>query len=95
MLRSLRECPELGAGDFSLLDAGDEHVLALRYLRGDQTVVTLTNLSSKKCCVDLSSEIDPPRRILEVFANRRYGTTPDKLSDLDLDGFGYRWLRVV
>ena len=32
--------------------------------------------------------------LLEVFANRRYDRAPADLSALELDGWGYRWLRV-
>ena len=95
MLRTLRECPELAAGTPTLLDSGDEHVLALQYALRDQRVLTLTNLSRKKVRLDLSLELDPPARVLEVFGNRRYTTTPSALSDLELDGYGYRWLRLA
>ena len=95
MLRSLRECPEMGVGVPSLLDSGDAHVLAIRYDHGDQTVVALTNLHDEPCSVDLSPEIGPPDRVLEMFADRRYTTTPQALTELDLDGYGYRWLRLT
>jgi maltose alpha-D-glucosyltransferase/alpha-amylase len=94
MLRSLRECPEMGVGVPTLLDAGNPQVLALRYDHGDQTVVALTNLGDEACAVDLSPELGSPDRILEIFADRRYTTTPGSLSELDLDGCGYRWLRL-
>ena len=35
-----------------------------------------------------------PARVLEVFADRHYTTTPHELTSLDLDGWGYRWLRL-
>jgi len=94
MLRSLRECPEMGVGAPTLLDSGNEHVLAIRYDHEDQIVLALTNLRDEACRVDLSPEIDPPERVLEMFADRRYSTTPQALSELDLDGYGYRWLRI-
>jgi hypothetical protein len=78
----------------TLLDAGNAHVLALLFELADQRVITLANLSRKACRVDLSPEIEPPGRVLEMFADRQYTTTPSALSDLELDGYGYRWLRL-
>jgi len=95
MLRSLRECPEMGVGTPTLLDSGSPHVLAIRYDHADQVVVALTNLRDEACRIDLSPEIGPPERVLEMFADRRYSTTPQALSDLELDGYGYRWLRIT
>ena len=95
MLRTLRECPEMGTGSATVLDSGDEAVLALRFDRGDGTVLALTNMSDQKVQVDVSAEFEPPDRVLEMFANRRYTTTPSQLSELDLDAFGYRWLRLA
>ena len=70
-------------------------MLALRFDQGNGTVLALTNLSDQKVQVDVAAEFEPPSRVLEMFANRRYTTTPSQLSDLDLDGFGYRWLRLA
>ena len=46
---------------------------------------------------DLSADIDPPNRnrVIEIFANRRYSTRPSGVCSLDLDGWGYRWLRLA
>jgi maltose alpha-D-glucosyltransferase/alpha-amylase len=95
MLRSLRECPEMGVTRAQVLDAGDEAVLAVCYRRDEQALLALTNLSVEPCVVDLSPEFDPPARVLEMFADHRYDTTPGELSELELDGFGYRWLRAT
>lgn len=95
MLRSLRECPELGDGDFTLLDTGDDRVLGLLFQRAGGGVLALVNLSTARCSVDLSAEIEAPARILEMFADRRYTTTPSELSELEVDGLGYRWLRLT
>jgi maltose alpha-D-glucosyltransferase/alpha-amylase len=95
MLRTLRECPQFGSGRWTLLDAGLEHVLALRFVGATGgAVVALTNLLDEPCTVDLSADAGDPGKVTEVFANRRYGTRPSGVSSLDLDGWGYRWLRL-
>ena len=94
MLRALRECPESGDGRWMLLDSGLEQVLALRFDGRTGTTVAITNLRDEPCKVDLSTDLGTPDVVLEMFANRRYGTRPRDVASLDLDGWGYRWLRV-
>jgi maltose alpha-D-glucosyltransferase/alpha-amylase len=95
MLRSLRECPEFGSGRWTLLDSGSEHVLALQYDGVTGAVVAISNLLDEACTVDLSAEADGRfDRVVEIFANRDYGIRPSDVSKLELDGWGYRWLRL-
>jgi maltose alpha-D-glucosyltransferase/alpha-amylase len=94
MFRSLRECPEIGTGEWTLLDSGDESVLAMRYDAPTGAVVTLTNLRDDARVVDLSREIGDDARFLDVFANRRYDGAPD-IAKVECDGWGYRWLRLL
>ena len=93
MLRALRECPESGDGQWTLLDTGSEHVLGLRLEGATGTTIALSNLADEPETVDLSPEIGTSVGLLEMFANRRYGSRPFDVSKLELDGWGYRWLR--
>jgi maltose alpha-D-glucosyltransferase/alpha-amylase len=95
MLRALRECPESGDGAWKLLDSGFERVLALRFDAKSGTFIALSNLLGKACTIDLSRDLGSPGRVVEVFADRRYTTHPSGVTDLDLDGWGYRWLRIT
>jgi maltose alpha-D-glucosyltransferase/alpha-amylase len=95
MLRVLRECPESGEGEWTLLDPGLEHVLAVRFDAPTGTLVTITNLADEACTVDLSADVGEPEHVLEVFGNRRYETHPSDMSALELDGWGYRWVRLA
>jgi maltose alpha-D-glucosyltransferase/alpha-amylase len=96
MFRALRECPEFGEGPWQLLDTGHEQVLGLRFEGSRGAVVALSNLADAACVVDLTVCFDgEASRVLEVFADQHYGTTPHKLDALDLGGWGYRWLRIA
>ncbi len=94
MLRTLRECPEFGSGRWELLDPAVASVLAMCYSAPTGTVIALSNLGEESATVDLRAELPPDARLLEVFGNRRYGHNFDDLSALELDGWGYRWLRL-
>jgi maltose alpha-D-glucosyltransferase/alpha-amylase len=93
MLRSLRECPEIGAGTWRLLDTGYNEVFGLLYEAQHRRVVVFANLARESRVVDVAHEIDGTPRVVDVFANRRYGGSPD-LTKLELDGLAYRWLRL-
>jgi maltose alpha-D-glucosyltransferase/alpha-amylase len=96
MLRALRECPEFGGSPWQLLDTGRDEVLGLRFDGDRGAVIALSNLGEDACTVDLTPSLpEKPRRVLEVFANRRTTTTLDALDEVELDGSGYRWLRLT
>jgi maltose alpha-D-glucosyltransferase/alpha-amylase len=96
MLRSLRECPEFGVGTATVLDPKTDAVLALRFDCPEGTIVAVTNLVDEACTVDLSPQqgvtVAAP---LDVFGNRRYDPVPADLSAVDIDGWGYRWMRLA
>jgi maltose alpha-D-glucosyltransferase/alpha-amylase len=94
MLRTLRECPEFGSGKPTLLDPGDPAVLALRYDAPTGRVLAVSNLSDQAGPVDLAAELGDEQEFVQVFANRHYGHGPVALGELELDAYGYRWLRA-
>lgn len=87
--------PRIRDGRWALLDTGTEHVLGLRLDGATGTTITLSNLADEPETVDLSPEVGAPVGVLEMFANRRYGRRPFDVSNLELDGWGYRWLRCT
>jgi maltose alpha-D-glucosyltransferase/alpha-amylase len=93
MLRSLRECPEIGAGTWRLVDTGFDDVLGLLYESPRGRVLVLANLGREPRVVDVAHDADGEPGSIDVFANRRYDGRPD-LTKLELDGLAYRWLRL-
>jgi maltose alpha-D-glucosyltransferase/alpha-amylase len=94
MIRTLRESPEIGAGTCVDIDkrlpAG---VLAHRADGTSGTMLFLHNLGTEPARVDLSdlhAEADQPA---QVFGDQAYEPV-GRLDALDLDGYGYRWIRL-
>jgi glycosidase len=91
LIQTYRECPELGWGDFTVLQQPQRQVFAHRCHWEGSSVVTVHNLSADP--VTASFALDP--RDLE-------GEGPTWLEDLlargtvelALDGYGHRWFRV-
>src|SRR5690242_2852645 len=96
LIRRYRECPELGWGGFEVLDQPHPSVLAHLCRWDDGVLLALHNLSSEPHTVPLRLDgFDATHRLEDLLQD---GTTPlgDKGDvELTLDGYGYRWLRVV
>ena len=94
-IRVRKECPEFGWGAWTVLDTGDERVLAHRcdWLAG--TVVALHNLSRDEVQGELRfGDGYAFEEVADVFGSERF-------EEFDVDGggfrlppYGYRWLRA-
>jgi maltose alpha-D-glucosyltransferase/alpha-amylase len=94
MIHTLRESPEVGAGRCTPVDEElPPPVLAHRADGPSGTMVFLHNLGDAPVRVDLGKlarEADHPN---QVFGNQEYKDV-DGLRELDLDPYGYRWIRL-
>jgi trehalose synthase len=96
LISRYRESPELGWGTFTVLDQPHASVLAHACVWDDGTMVAVHNLGAEPRTVPLTLEdCDSTHRLVDLLQE---GSTPisDKGAvELALDGYGYRWLRVV
>ena len=93
MLRSLRECPEFGSGSCQPIDVGERGVLALRFEAPSGAMLALTNLGAKVCAVDASPV--GTGHAVEIFADAGYEPPDPSLERIELDGYGFRWIRLA
>jgi maltose alpha-D-glucosyltransferase/alpha-amylase len=94
-IRTRSQFPEFGTGRWDAIGMRDPSVLALRYAFGDRMVIAIHNLASEGRRVGLRRILSEHRRLREAFGNRRYDDTLDERTGmLDLDPYGYRWLRA-
>jgi maltose alpha-D-glucosyltransferase/alpha-amylase len=95
VLPVLRECPEFGSGQCTVLDTRDERVLGLRYDCPTGVMLAALNLSTDKVTVSLAPQEGIADGFpVDVLADRPY-PDPGDLTELHLDGSGYRWLRLA
>jgi maltose alpha-D-glucosyltransferase/alpha-amylase len=92
MLHTLRECEEIGVGDHHVISVRPAHVLAHRAQASSGSVVFLHNLGNSPARVQLPVQRDSHGKPVEIFSNREYAE-PD-LENLEIDGYGYRWIRL-
>ena len=94
LIATLRECPEVGVGRATVLDIeAPRQVLVHRADAPGGAVLFLHNLGEEPVTVDVGPQ-DGCERPVDVFCDRRYDAPTDKLTGLDVDGYGYRWIRL-
>lgn len=96
VIRRRRETPEFGWGRLELLDAGDRAVLAHRCEWEDSSVIAVHNLSPDARTVRV--DVRPPHghdcATDMLDGGSRIHDLDQGCVDLELGGYGYRWLRL-
>jgi maltose alpha-D-glucosyltransferase/alpha-amylase len=92
VFRTMRECPEFGTGHAEPVDVGDRAVLVVHFESETGTMLALTNLAADPRVVDASSVATG--QATEIFGDHDYGTLDPSLAHIELDGHGYRWIRL-
>lgn len=91
-----RDSPELGWGDYEILDTGHPAVFAHRANWETRSTVMLHNLGSEPASVEFTVSSEEPGTELLDLASEEVCTLDENLaSGVKLDGYGYRWLRVT
>lgn len=89
-----RGCPELGWSGFQFIDAGDARVLAHRAEWAGRATILAHNLSGEACRVTVPLERGE-RRLRDLFSDGAPMQLDGAELRLDLEPYGYRWLRTV
>jgi hypothetical protein len=97
LVRRYRESPELGWADFTVLDQPHRSVLAHECAWDDRRIVALHNFSEEPCTVPLRLDgCAGGDRLMDLLRDEG-GTeiADDGSCRLSLEGYGYRWLRLM
>lgn len=96
LIRRYRQSPELGWSDFHVLDQPHRSVLAHLARWDDGALVALHNFSSDGVRVPLALEgCDETHRLVDLLGDESLGLDRQGRATATLEGYGYRWLRVV
>ncbi|TCA30473.1 trehalose synthase [Rhizobium leguminosarum bv. viciae] len=95
MIRMRKEAPEIGWGDFSVIDTGDDGVLALRYDWRGNSVLILHNLHAQPAEVTFDPDIgEDGRQLIDIADGASSEADGKGFHTVMLDAYGYRWYRV-
>jgi maltose alpha-D-glucosyltransferase/alpha-amylase len=94
LIRTRRECSEIGAGTWAVIDTGNDAVLGLRHENADSSVLVLNNLSPHRHTITLDLTEAEIAVATDLLGDRAYGPINPDSKRVRLDGYGYRWLRI-
>jgi len=95
MIRTLRECPEVGVGTFALVDVAlPRSVLAHRFDAPEGAMLFLHNLADRAVTLSLGTLDGVEGRPREVFSDSSYPALTTRFADVAVNGWGYRWIRL-
>jgi maltose alpha-D-glucosyltransferase/alpha-amylase len=95
LIRTRKECPEIGWGTSQLLDAGNPSVVAQRFDWGDRITIVLHNLAGKGQKARLHFDnCEGWEHLHELMGDEDPELLREKRLELELPPYGHRWLRV-
>jgi trehalose synthase len=95
LVRHYRNAPELGWGAFEVLEQDNSAVLAHSLSWDDGRVVALHNFSSHSAVVRLTLGSVGDAQLNDLMTGEKLPLTPGGIIELPLEGYGFRWMRVV
>jgi maltose alpha-D-glucosyltransferase/alpha-amylase len=96
MIRMRKEVPEIGWGDFTVLDAGTPEVLALRYDWRNNSALFVHNLSAlpREICLTPGVEGSDDSLLVNLLSEDHSRAAGSDKHTILLEPYGYRWYRV-
>ena len=95
LMHTLRTAPEIGTGTCSVIDTPlPRSVLAHRFDAPAGSILLLHNLADTKVTVDIGAQDCMNGDPYDLFSDAPYAAPTKKLTDLTLNGWGYRWIRL-
>lgn len=95
LIHTLREAPEIGTGVCSILDVPlPRSVLAHRFDADSGSILLLHNLADLRVTLDLGRQKGTAGRPYDLLVDGPYDAPTTRLDRLQLNGYGYRWIRL-
>lgn len=94
MIRMRKEAPEIGWGEFSIVQTRTPEVLAIRYDWRNNSVVVVHNLGATPREVWLKLDTEGSRCLANLLSGENSNSDASGEHCLLLEPYGYRWFRV-
>jgi len=95
LMRTYKQCPELGWGKWRTVEADSPAVLAHRSDWRNESILVVHNLGQSPCTVTLKDAAEEPTRVVELISDGAYQDILDTAHPILLEGYGYRWFRLA
>jgi maltose alpha-D-glucosyltransferase/alpha-amylase len=93
IIRMRKEVPEIGWGEFEVLDAGRDDVLAILYRWRNNEALFVHNLRDATCEVEVRLSGSGRAKLVDLLGGE-HSDAPTGRHRLVLEPYGYRWYRV-
>jgi maltose alpha-D-glucosyltransferase/alpha-amylase len=96
IIRMRKEVPEVGWGDFKLIDSGDKSVLVIRYDWRNNSVLFVHNFADSPCEVRFASGLkqDGADTLINLLGAEHSKMDNHGKHRVLLEAYGYRWYRA-
>jgi maltose alpha-D-glucosyltransferase/alpha-amylase len=96
MIRMRKEMPEVGWGNFEIVDVKDKAILALRYDWRNNSVLFLHNFAAEPREIEFKTGLDDDKgaQLVNVLSTDHSRAEKNGKHRVCLEGYGYRWYRV-
>jgi maltose alpha-D-glucosyltransferase / alpha-amylase len=94
IIRTRKECPEIGWGEWKIVGRLPEEILGIRYDWNDRATIVLHNFCDRPVTVRLRVEDQNGHRLVNLLSQDRSDADTSGHHVIDLEPYGYRWLRV-
>ncbi len=96
IIRMRKEVPEVGWGEFEVLDTGINAVLGLRYDWRNNSVLFLHNLAAEPQDVTFSTNLrdQAGHLLIDLLSDDHSTAASDGRHSVCLEAYGYRWYRI-
>jgi maltose alpha-D-glucosyltransferase/alpha-amylase len=95
LIRTRKECPELGWGTCTVLDTNGSVVLAHSCQWQGETVLVMHNLSGEPQVVSLDLTQFQCDHLIDLLESEEPGPLAEGCFEARLPGYGYRWYRIA
>ena len=93
LIRLRKECPEIGYGDWELLETGFDSILGMRYSWNGRSLFIWHNFSDKAEELVITEKKTKAGRLIDLMSNIESVVDKKGRHTIILEGHGYRWFR--
>lgn len=93
LIRLRKECPEIGMGDWQIIQTKNPGLLTICYSRNNHFVLTVHNFSDKPCEVMIPAKTTGNKGLRDLMKKDEVDPDGKDQYTIALDSYGYKWFR--
>lgn len=94
LIRLRKECPEIGFGEWKILNTRQQQVLSLLYHWNEKSLLVIHNFSNQQMEARLPIREAAGNKLIDLMKNDEIEDNGKGTYTVTLDAYGYRWFRL-